>query len=603
MNLENTDGVAMGPANVEADKKALFEAMAGIQQRLGMPVSNYGKETAPVLMLKNRPLREIARTCAENILRHGEPKLFLMGKTVVTIDERSGEVVPMDGDKFRSWVEHYMVITDKMKIDEAGRSVPVPTVIPVEIARGVLKSHDFIYALPRLRGVNLVKQPVWRKPQDGEPGRVELLRPGYDAASEIYTLAPSEKPLDYAEDWTLGRAHEFMDRNFRYFPWGGEDGVDKLATAGVSFAAVLSMWLTNYGLTLLPPETPTPAFLMAANNPGSGKTRMVEIITLALYGRTTQNPWPQEKKETDKLINKIDSMMLSGAGYLFFDNLPPGHFSSPLLEGLLTSGTHATRLFNTQIMSNVERRCVVMLTGNKITLSDDMGERTIICDFWAEDEAVDRQLPKEAIDLTTELLHTAEFRGEFLSCLWAMVKYAHGPEAMKEPGAKHNRFPVWARIIASIVPRCKLADPTKRRKLAGTGNTERDDLNLLRDSIVEEYCGRYDRPEMELPSLQTIVPMARKLNLFTAWLGTTRDTLQLMTQKRLFREIDGELTDSMKQAQAEEYIEGKSMSTMVGTRIVSKLIGQRAKDSKGRMYYFGKRGQANASTITIKIIR
>src|SRR6478735_298920 len=138
---------------------------------------------------------QIAADCAE-VLRHKD--IYLMGEEIVTIEKGLPRV--MTPHAFVTWLDQHVVCYKFAKEAKQMQSMGPDT------ARIVLESAAFRVKLRRLTGINKVKLPVWRTekippafaaPKD-EPVRYrkfpELLQPGYDPETGIYTL---QGGLDY----------------------------------------------------------------------------------------------------------------------------------------------------------------------------------------------------------------------------------------------------------------------------------------------------------------------------------------------------------------------------------------------------------------------
>lgn len=610
--------MAQNENELPEEVRRLLTLLGPQAKMLGLELPNE-KDTVPSLCLRGR-LCDIAKQCADNILSAGFadgdvgeepvegrakawfPPIFRQEHNIVTIDEVTGLTRLMTAGAFRSFAEHYQLIYEKT----TDTGAKIPAVLGCEYARDILASEDFRCRLPRLRGVNMVKQPVTRPAKGGKPETVELLSPGYDRESEIFTVRPSHKELDYDETWTWERAEKYFEM-FRFFPWGGSEGVDPLKLKGVSFSICVSAWLSLYGVSMLPKNALPPFFLFNANEPGSGKSRMVELIIFALYGYARTLAWPKDKKENDKVINNLDSLAFGGGSYLFIDNLSPGYFESPAIEAWVTNATHTARVFNTQSFSTVEKRCVTFITGNKITMSPDLTRRALICDFWATESTVDVDLPGEAIRITKEFIGEPKNRGEFLSALWAMIR--HAGKQPKVAGKERRGFEAWSERIASINIACGLADPLTKRELEGTGDTKGQELKQLMTLVVEHYLVKKSKQACKVELLGDILPIARREGLFRGILFTTEDMIREMDRKKAWKDVlsmQGEvmrnvsqLTDMDKQMQAEGYIVDASMSGTFTKRVGGELHGKTARDKEGREYEFGKRSGARHSTFEI----
>lgn len=609
-------------------------ALAPIAERNGLPppVENVAPE---VYVGPGSDLREAAIKLGDICSDHRKGA-FLSGREIVTIERERGGTEIMDHDRFRTWIADHALIGSKY--DKATGRLEKCT-LGCEASRGIIRSDHFRAKLPKLAGVNLVKQPVRRR-----DGRVELLSRGYDPESMIYTL---EGGIDYDENVDINEAVVFLRALFGTFPWGD---------AGRSLAVHIAAGLTLFCRNMLPPGTLTPMFLYNANMAGSGKSLLVSVFLWALYGQAETMSIVEGKDEFKK---ELDACAQSLSPYAFFDD-QSGFIENRLLNSWLTSRNWAGRVLGTSRKFAMPKRAVTFLTGNTITLSDDLGRRSMLSDLFSKQSLQDRKLPPETILITDSWMECEENRSKVLSALWALVKWSCVPreEVVIDPDgterkmmwcgqmdSRGNRvrpknraldtFETWSESIPQMVVDASFADPLERPDLPDAGDKGSREMDKLMKAIIHKFMWRevptfgidpdtgepVELPEKKIEPLDTgrvelseFVAMARKLGLFSEILETTDMILLELSRARKgngFHEErypDGDKwvermpeTEAEKRAQAERHYD-KSMSNKFSNRFRGKQ-GQYFTGNCGGIYQLGERMAARVSTFPIKRIK
>lgn len=606
-------------------------ALGPLAERNGLPAPRKG--VGPQVYIgPGSDLREVAIHLG-GICRDPDKGLFLSDKEIVTIDREKGATEIMSPDRFRSWIADYCLIGSKY--DKAMSTLEKCT-LGVEMARGVLQADHFRAKLPRLQAVNVVKQPVRRR-----GGAVELLPQGYDAESMIFTI---EGGVDYAEDMPLEEAVAFWRSLFGTFPWGDEG-----RSLGVHMAAGLTLYCQN----MLPPGTLTPMFLYNANMPGSGKSLLVSVFLWALYGKAENMSIVDGHDEFKK---ELDTCAQAMSPYAFFDD-QSGFIDNRLLNAWLTSRNWAGRVLGSARKFSMPKRAITFLTGNLITLTGDLGRRSVVADLFCKQSLMDRKLPPETILITDGWMENEENRARVLSALWALVKFSYVPREVELAGEGDvmekqmvcgridgtwkrvrptNRaldsFETWSEMIPQIVVDAEFSDPLERPDMPDAGDKGGREMDKLMKAVIAEHLWRrvpklerdFDGNEVDLGNdellplpgarveLADMVATARRLGLFSEILETTDLVLVELTRARkgqgfweqkypdgLLGAMESRLPESEKEKkeQAERWYD-KSMANKFASRFKGKQ-GQYFTGLCGGLYKLGERVATRVSTFMI----
>jgi len=542
-------------------------------EKSGVAVPKDLTQAVPQIHLGDR-VGELAHALAQHLRSSG---LYRAGEELVTVDEGTGRFQIMKSARFVTWVDDYVSF---FKVsNEAKKWMSLNR----QKAEEVLASDAFRCKIPVLNGINPVKLPVRRR-----SGAVELLQPGYDEESGIFTLRAG---LDYDEEMEADDARNFILEMLKYFPFGDEERSRAVHVAGM---------LTVYCMGMMPAGARPPMFVWNANQVASGKTRLAQMCLIPVFGGASVSAWWDRVEDFKK---ELDSAAQDFAPYLFFDD-QSGLLKSGLLNGWITSSRWSGRVMGGKDRFSVPLRGVTMVTGNQLTFTDDLFRRSLICDLFQPVQYDQRTLPEDAIDMTEEWLADDANRSKILASLWALVRNAEIMEQIRpaQLQRKIGSFEGWCRVVPKVVVHALLGDPTAKPADVQGNPLLADARELARIALDTLVDGRGVQPV----KLAELVPLARRNGLFVESLGTLDDIYRdLDAGKGKWKPVetvdeDGDVsrrdpTPEDKREQAAAFLD-RAMATRFGSVLKRLMNGLMFVDSKGRNYQFGSRAGARQAT-------
>jgi putative DNA primase/helicase len=213
---------------------------------------------------------------------------------------------------------------------------------------------------------------------------------GYDETTKLWCykipkLSVVEKPTRADAEAAL-----LAIRNqFRTFPFAdsprklddklGVEVVDLSLPPGLDESTFLTALLTavcRQSLWLAPGLLINAPSLSGA---GSGKGLLIRSIAMTAYG-THVTPFPpgNDRHEMDK---RIVADVLQGRSSLFLDNVNGTTLRSNTLCILLTERPASIRILGVSRMVQLDQAMFVVVTGNGLTISEDLGRRFLVVEF------------------------------------------------------------------------------------------------------------------------------------------------------------------------------------------------------------------------------
>jgi hypothetical protein len=233
------------------------------------------------------------------------------------------------------------------------RVIPTDALVAAVLHRGSWPN------LPDLVGI--VEAPALR------PDGSIVQQPGYDVATGyLYLPALRFPPIqDRPTKDDASRAREALEDVFADFPFRGPEN-RSAALAGL--------------LTLLARPAirgSTPAILTDANVRGSGKTLVVDTISIIATGRPTPKMnYPPDDVELEKVLG---SYAIRGASTINFDNITRPFGGGPLDRCLTAVNSVELRVLGKSEIPSLPWRAVIFGTGNNLVLTGDTARRVIVC--------------------------------------------------------------------------------------------------------------------------------------------------------------------------------------------------------------------------------
>ena len=282
----------------------------------------------------------------------------------------------------------------------------------------------------RIRPIaGVVEAPIFR------PDGTIAQAPGYDPATGyLYRPAgefppvPEHPTQEDARLAMMSLRHVFCD-----FPYVSE------AASYVPVAALLTI------LARAAIRGCVPVFAFEASRTRSGKTKQGDAVHLIATGRLgAHSPFPHDDVEQ---IKAMLSIALSASPVAFFDNVK-GQFGGAALENAVTAGELKQRILGASEDVTVSWIATVIVTGNNMTMTEDMLGRTLLCRIEPKEEDPRKRTDFEHPDL---LDWVASERPRLLVAALTILRAyaAHGfPDA--RTGTLQS-FNAWSRVVPPAI--------------------------------------------------------------------------------------------------------------------------------------------------------
>lgn len=570
--------------------QAMAERLAPLADAAGVPRPDCTAFQGPEIRLEE-PIEKVCQRIVEIVAPR--QALFVRNQNEVgTVDPESGTWEPMPPARFVTWLSRQNIsITEPNPRARSDEQVPPRRCadLPEQKAKLILASDTLTKNLPPLRAVNVTRLPVFRKALDEREDqrrkgfqKIELLPIGYDEETGIYTLPGNES----TEEMHPEEGVQLLESLIHYFPWA-----DERNRKAAHVAAMLTCFCDNLFAGR------SPMFLYVSQLPGSGKTMLARMAlepVLGLIGACDVDP--TDKPELRKVL---DVAAREGVPALFFDDLPIGYKlkHSPLLSWL-TSDARAGRVLGAGASFKTKVRTVTVATGAQIELDSHNERRTILIDLWPTVTAAERELPPEAVPITSEFFRDEAWMGRIRGALWSLIRHwdeCHRPRPESKLWAS---FEGWSRVVPGIVSAAGFGDALASYAAVGAGGNEGKEVETLARLAVERFALKGDG----LVTLPDLAALARQRELLSDVLGHLDSLVVELDRNRNHSwELphDGHLTDGEKRSQAARYLD-KSSETKFGRLLKHHgLIGREIR-CDGRVWQFGHRRDSKRTRWTIK---
>jgi len=330
-----------------------------------------------------------------------------------------------------------------------------PATVPDRVANMYLDMQGE-WGLPKLAGI--CTTPILR--DDGSVVSAE----GYDLATGVYChgipeiMIPEHPTREQAQD-----ALQTIRNAFRTFPFAdsarrfdvalGVDVVDHDKPIGIdetSFICALltaicrpSLWLAP-GLLLNAP---------AISGAGSGKGLLVRAIGMIAYGTHVRPFTPgHDRLEMDK---RLVAEVMEGRPILAMDNINATLLRSNTLASLLTERPTGVRLLGQSRMVTLEHASFIALTGNGLSVSEDLARRFLYCELDAHCEDPERRSFEPGF-----IDYIREHRSELVSA--SLTIWRWGRQTEMKRGVPLGSFEQWGESVRDPLVALGLPDPVDR---------------------------------------------------------------------------------------------------------------------------------------------
>jgi hypothetical protein len=275
----------------------------------------------------------------------------------------------------------------------------------------------------------ITESPIFR------PDGTICQTPGYDEATGYlyrpsceYPPVPSEPTQQDARLALESLRHVFCD-----FPYVNE------AMSYVPIAAILTI------LARAAISGTVPVFAFEASIQGSGKTMQGDCAHIIATGRmAAKSSFPHDEDEQRKTVL---SAAVSASPVAFFDNVK-GEFGGAPIEGVITTGELRQRVLGRTEDISVPWIATVLVTGNNMTMTEDMLRRSLFCRIEPDSEDPTKRTSFQHEDLPTWTL--AERPRLMVAALTILRSFAcHGyPDAGL---GTMQSFYAWSKLIPNAI--------------------------------------------------------------------------------------------------------------------------------------------------------
>ena len=379
--------------------------------------------------------------------------LFDRGRPVriVTPPGQPVRLVPVTPHSF---VELAHDVVRPVTTDNEGK--PKPVTLPERVAKMWLDCGD--QRLPPLDGVAT-------GPLLAHDGTIRTAS-GYDAASRLWcaempTVHVSPQPTKREAEHALRHLRE----TFASFPFADAervtvDGFDLVdadkppGSAESSFLAGLLTAICRPSLWLAPGLLVTAPDISGA---GSGKGLLVQAICEIAFGSppvafTAGN----DKGELDK---RIASELLQTGAALFLDNVNATALKSDTLASVLTERPARVRLFGQTSMAELNSTAWVAVTGNGLTVSEDLARRFLACELDPKcDDPEGRQFAEGRDEF---LVKVRQNRSSLLAAALTIWRWGRQKPDQMQHGKPLGSFETWASWVRDPLLTLGCTDPVE----------------------------------------------------------------------------------------------------------------------------------------------
>lgn len=239
-----------------------------------------------------------------------------------------------------------------------------------------------------------------------------------------------------------------------------------------------SAWLALLFTILARPAIPgcVPFFPVDASLKGTGKSRLIDVTSLIVTGRTASKmPQPQDNEEMRKALT---SVIVEGEPVCCFDNVDPiAPFSYASLDQALTSEEWRDRLLGTNTTVRAPITTVFTATGNNLSFGSDTLRRSLPVRLESPLERPHARTDFRHVDLCTWVL--AERPRLLVAALTLLRAWVVSGRPHMGCG-KWGSFEPWSAIVPPAVVHSGLPDPMlAQEELESEGDPKREALRVL----------------------------------------------------------------------------------------------------------------------------
>jgi hypothetical protein len=351
---------------------------------------------------------------------------------------------------------------------------------------------------------------------------------GYDADSgmwcervpEIGGLIP-----DHPSRGDAAGAVQKLRELFKTFPFADSEMIEEEGVAVVdrskppnrdesAFINALLTAVSRPSLDLAPGVLLRAASISGA---GTGKGLLARSICNIAFGREPHAV--TAGADTEELEKRIAAELMEGSPALYLDNLNDTSLKSDLLASVITERPSRVRLLGKSQMVLLNASALVILTGNGLTVSEDLARRFLTVELDARTEN------PEARRFTTDIrAYVKASRKEILATLLTIWRWGRRDPHI-QAGMPLGNFDRWCRWVRDPLLALGCADPAERIHDAKERDSRRQ---VIADFFETWWIKHKDAPtpirELHEDVTRVIDPQGRGRQFISSRLAKLADT-------------------------------------------------------------------------------
>lgn len=368
-----------------------------------------------------------------------------------------GSIDPVGVDELTAEV-NYRYRCVKMKDNEITAAM-----FPPEASKQAVNAA---YLLPNALDIKaVIETPVFR------PDGSLIVIPGYDETTGVLYRPKDPIAFNVPEDPTPEEiADAVLTLNYPVARFPFVEDADRANWFGALLTPLLALAVPG----------PYKLVLMQANQQGSGKTFLAEIIR-TLYGGPFHAEYPRNSDDLAKLVT-ADLMTTTGLVPVF-DNVK-GTLGGGSLAALLTSRTWGARILGKSATTEADNNRLWVATGNNVQVDDDMARRVLAVRIETTEEH-----PENRVFDLDPVQWVRDNRSEYINAAATVVRawFAAGGKTGAE-GTSGDIYHRWRTTMAAILGHGGIAGGFDGATTRFTHGHEKDEWGVFLEAIYAR-CG------------------------------------------------------------------------------------------------------------------
>ncbi|MBA3009522.1 MAG: toprim domain-containing protein [Proteobacteria bacterium] len=391
----------------------------------------------PVIVPINSQLRDVRKQCWSAIHQKNDenPVLFSHSLGIVMVgknsDEDDSDIKQVTRSMMRGFLTDVADFYATVITDDSGKPTGVEDAIspPTIVCDDLLADQNA--SLPYLKGFKYA--PFFMK-----NGTLHHI-PGYSEESQyILVVSPGIGMPCIVDDPTaedIKQARLLIYEFVADFPF----------TSAAEKAHAIALMILPFVREMI--DGQVPLHLVEASTPGTGKTKLVTVLTYIFLGQIVSTM--TEGRNDDEWRKKLTAKLKSNPAVIFIDNVRYEIDSAPL-AAVLTSGKWEDRILGKTEIINLLVNCLFIATGNNPSMSSEIARRTIRIRL---DARLDRPWERGAEYFKHPDLMgwTKKHRGELIGAVLTLAQawISAGRPAVK--GKRLGGFEAWSDVLGGIL--------------------------------------------------------------------------------------------------------------------------------------------------------